>query len=346
MVSEALTQVTMGLEAEAIATMGQALTLTKSLFASEGRTLEDISAYQMTLLNAGNLHCTIFKSAKKEGRVDANALQKALECYYTTLVVHRRIRKDIFRRCLTQLVDLFTNSFGEEGSIACENLFKLYPDVNKEMILGGLPTPIRVAAISFLIDVSASMLSRVSSTGSYRRIDATVDSMTNILKSEIKDGTYFSLSAFGNKFTRYIEPLRVGEKNRHTILERILEIPSITRERRTHFWAALVELATEMKTAPLRFNERPWIVALTDGGDNDSRREFTPERAKMALEEAGVTLIVVAVDMGQEYVDLLRRAVVEKPNYVIGTDSSNLSAAFQEGFRIADSGGDAVMESL
>ena len=337
----------MGFEAEAIDSLTQALSLTNDLFGRKGRTLEDISAYQMTLLNTGTVYYMVFKRAKKDGRVDVNALQKALEYFYLTLVVHGRIRKDIITRCLRQLVDLFTNHFGEAGIAASEKLLNLYPDWSEVIQIGAGGK--KTAAISFLIDVSASMLAKADDPkgrGRRRRIDATVDTMCAIFDSEIENNAYFSVSLFGQGYTPLIGPLRVSDESRPQIVKDIKEIPRRTNERRTYFWAAIMSLAASLKNAQLKHYEERWIVALTDGGDNDSRSDFTPKKAKEALKEAGVTLIVVAVDMDQTYIDLLTRDVVLKPSYVIGTDSRNLAAALQKGFRIADSGGDAVMESL
>lgn len=335
--STAVTQADMGQLETAVKSITEAEKVAEALFKNDSSDA-NIASYQMVLLNAGIIYKSKFYNTKQQKSLDADALKKALGYLYLTLSVARRIRKDIIIRCLRALTDLYTQNFGAVGYEACERLSTMYPDFAEYC------SPSRGTAVNFLIDVSASMNTRIKGTH-MRRIEATVSTLIRILREHIADGESFSLSTFGHLYTTVVAPCIMGPKNRIPINTQIAEITAT--ENRTFFWSALMQLASETEKATSNYGKDKWIVALTDGGDNDRRsHEYTVHKAKAALAAARVKLIVVAVDVDEIDVRNMRDNLVEKPEYVLGVDSEHIMDALEKGFRMADSGGEAVMESL
>ncbi|MHA2504498.1 MAG: VWA domain-containing protein, partial [Candidatus Kariarchaeaceae archaeon] len=145
-----------------------------------------------------------------------------------------------------------------------------------------LSTTTRVKEVTFVLDYSGSMAGK--------RIISAVAGMRNIFKDQIGDRDTVSIISFDSE-SRILVPPKVKGEN---IREYMLTFDNLNRPYgATAMYDALGEAFNDFLNRPSSSTQ--WIICLTDGDDNSSRR-YNPSLVKdMARRSVGVNLVIIGV---------------------------------------------------
>jgi uncharacterized protein YegL len=293
---------------------------------------KNIRAIQHSHMNLGvhYYHCAsnAAVSGRGNGSTDMRVLELALNQFYTALTVSDRIQKTVQMTCLLTLEEIFQKYYkGDVGDLALIKLYSMYPELQN-----------RHATINFVIDVSPSM--------SGRRIKSCEDTLLDIVQHKMHSGSGLSVTAFATDIIPMIPFCRLDSRNLPGVLDTLRVLQSMTTRGRTHFYKTLLHVGAQLMRQDL---PQRWIVALTDGEDNEMNGGASrlPE-TKQFFVTNDIKLIIIAVGLGSNRNTLEKlRGLATKPSYFIeaGSDSHQITEALQSGFAMATSG-NVVMESL
>lgn len=256
--------------------------------------------------------------------------QRLMECalnqFYYTLGMSSRVPKTVQATCVITLVEIYTHYYGEVGAVATDTLQKMFPTINTAGTSG--------LDINFLIDVSGSMAGT--------RIKSCRDTLLNIVRDKMRNGDILSTSVFSNKYKTLIPRLTLNETNRNEVQSHIHSLPNVVGGT-TYFYNSLLRLAGEVNAAvPDREN---WIVALTDGEDNEHNTR--PQAVIDFCQANKVKMIIISVGVSDTNVLRVLRSLASEEKYFIKSSDSpeNITDALMTGFTMAASG-NVMMESL
>ena len=111
----------------------------------------------------------------------------------------------------------------------------------------------------------------------------------------------------------------------------------------TAFWDALVHASQVAAT----HSEVVWIIALTDGADQHSKRTF--DEAFDNLRGAGVNLIIIGIDLDDQYVPKMEQlcSITAMSTFINAAGGLEaLNAAFAKVAALISGGDGLAMESL
>ncbi|MHA1991604.1 MAG: tetratricopeptide repeat protein [Candidatus Hodarchaeales archaeon] len=139
-----------------------------------------------------------------------------------------------------------------------------------------------IKEITFILDYSGSMAGR--------RIRASVEGIIKIFTKQARDIDLVSLIIFHNNSETILEQT-LKKDNEKMILQKInsLSQPNGT----TAFYDALESGFRNFANNP-SFNQR-WMIVLTDGDDNSSKKATASSVAELAKKAVGVNLVIIGV---------------------------------------------------
>jgi uncharacterized protein YegL len=204
-------------------------------------------------------------------------LEMALNKLYITLLIADRLPMHVKRTCVLTMREIYNKYYGQVGAVACDKLAEMFPDVASG---GGS------LKINFLIDVSPSM------SGS--RIKSCMTTLVNIVNDKMRNGDIIKVNIFAREYDILIPETQLSKVNRDGVIGSLQTLPYLTNKGCTHFYKALTRMATEMAAAN-GINTTQWIVALTDGEDNE--RLTTYQHAKKTCDD-NIKVIMISVGLG------------------------------------------------
>jgi Mg-chelatase subunit ChlD len=254
-------------------------------------------------------------------------LEMALNKLYITLVISDRIPMHVKSTCVMTLREIYGKYHGEVGANACDKLDEMFPDVVKS---------VSNLDIHFLIDVSPSM--------SGPRIKSCESTLLNIVNDKMKNGDSITVNIFAREYNTLIATTRLSSANRGDVMSTLQTLRFLTNKGRTHFYSALSRMANELATANGTAREQ-WIVALTDGEDNEHMTTY--QQAKQMCEKLNVKVILISVGLESPSVLKVLKYLASEEKYFIKStdDPAAITDALGKGFEMAASG-NVMMESL
>jgi tetratricopeptide (TPR) repeat protein/uncharacterized protein YegL len=279
-----------------------------------------------TLLESNN-----YLASDHHVRLDDNSqrlVEMALNRLYITLLIADRIAVHVKRTCVVSLREIYAKYYGDVGSVACDKLNLMFPDVAS----GGSNS----LNINFLIDVSPSM--------SGRRIKSCEKTLVNIVNNKMKNGDVLAVNVFAKEYNTLIPVTQLSNSSRGGVIGALQTLPFLTNKGATYFYSALSRMATELAAENGTSNVQ-WIVALTDGEDNERRTTF--ESAKKTCTENNINVIMISVGLESPRVlGILKYLASEEKYFLKATDDpAAITGALSTGFDLAASG-NIMMESL
>lgn len=260
-------------------------------------------------------------------------IEKALSFYYYALTVCERVHKAVQIQCVLALAGIYKQEYGEVGAAAVLKLADMYPAHSADIssIAGG-----GVSNVNYLIDVSASMW------GS--RIKATVRVLNDIVQKRMKPGDKLTMDSFAKELKPVVSPTTLNAENVNSICTSIDGlIPSCTVGR-TYFYSALVELGGRLvaqnPTGP------HVVIALTDGEDNERRTTATDVKGFFVTHKIKLVIVSVGVDEPAVVASLQYLATSIDLYIKAQTDAASIVDALMQGFELATTSGNVVMEAF
>ncbi len=293
------------------------------------QTDENMAAMQFASMNLGTYHK---KRAEMlpPGPQRVLLIETALSHFYYALSVSDRIHKTVQTQCLVTLALIFKAEYGVVGEVAVERLTEMFPDAASSFGMGP-------STVNFLIDVSISMRGR--------RIASCEDTMVDIVRNKMHRGDVVGVHTFAADLNTLVPPTAIMPAVRDSIVANCERLKHTCTVGRTHFFKCLIEMGQMLLS--LKPGKGPiWLVALTDGEDNERKTSY--ETTKKFFVDNNISLIVVSVGIDDpKVVSILQYLATEEKYYIrAGDDPTSITNALQQGFSMAASGGNVVMEAL
>ena len=257
-------------------------------------------------------------------------LEMSLSKIYLTLCISDRIPMHVKQTCVTTLREIYGKYHGEVGALACAKLDEMFPDVQKS---GGKTT----VSINFLIDVSPSM--------SGKRIKSCEETLLNIVNNKLTSGDTILVNIFARDYDHLIPASLLSDANRKDVVASLQTLRHRTNKGATYFYSSLSRMAKELASANGTAKEQ-WIVALTDGEDNE--RGTTYQNAKAVCTKLNIKIILISVGLEDDRVLKILKFLASEEKYFIKAtdDPAAITDALGKGFEMAASSGNVMMESL
>jgi tetratricopeptide (TPR) repeat protein len=203
-----------------------------------------------------------------------------------TLTLTKKIHINVRNQCMMALIDIYDEHFGEEGKIIAEKQ-------KKEMNFGSGAAK----NIIFVLDISGSM------SGS--RIITCRTSIMDIVTNHLGSTDTVSLYTFNNLIEKVFFKLPSTD---HDLIRNYVNNRTRTQSR-TAFYDAIFNAVSDMNEDVMD-NSNQWMVALTDGEDNCSKKSC--EFIESLVRVHKVNLIVITVGQLQTEDDI-RKIVGASP---------------------------------
>ena len=154
-----------------------------------------------------------------------------------------------------------------------------------------------------------------------------------------------AVNVFAHEYDILIPATRLTSVTRGEVISTLQTLPFRTNKGATFFYSALSRMANELATANGTATEQ-WIVALTDGEDNE--RKTLSSHAKRICEESNVKVIMITVGLEAPHLlEVLKYLASEEKYFLKSTDDpAAITDALGKGFDMAASSGNVMMESL
>ena len=174
------------------------------------------------------------------------------------------------------------------GLSSLKNIEELYRERGENSLADEIVSKIQTMArsskvkeVTFVIDTSGSMAGK--------RMNAARKGMIEIFKNQVGPRDTVRLIAFSNRVTEIIPPV-VKEGNERQIL---ITMNRLSNPRgATAFYDALGEAFMELDKTTQKDS---WLIALTDGDDNSSRKYNLSDLHRLAESSIGTNLVIIGV---------------------------------------------------
>ena len=255
-------------------------------------------------------------------------LELALDKLYVPLVISDRIPMHVKRTCVITIREIYQKYHGDVGMVACDKLDDMFPDIVRSSCC---------LNINLLIDVSPSM--------SGPRITSCEQTLLNIVDRKMRNGDVLTVNIFATAYDHLIPTTKLTTANRANVIDTLRTLRYRTNKGRTAFYSALSRMANELATQNGTGKEQ-WIVALTDGEDNE--RKTTYQEARRICDELNVKIILISVGLDAPHVIRVFQYLVPSDKYYIKStdDPVAITDALGKGFEMAASSGSVMMESF
>ena len=196
--------------------------------------------------------------------------------------------------------------------------------------------------VSLLLDISGSM--SLNSGPGVSRIQAAQANLLKVFDEHIYDVDTVGFLPFNHKVVaeQGFEPAKVQVMDRRVMRDSLMRGSSVAKGG-TAFWDALVHASQVAAT----HSEVVWIIALTDGADQHSKRTF--DEAFDNLRGAGVNLIIIGIDLDDQYVPKMEQlcSITAMSTFINAAGGLEaLNAAFAKVAALISGGDGLAMESL
>ena len=323
---------------EAHICFSSALEMADNQFAAQ-KDEKTLTCVQQASMNLGMFYYAHAKETLVEPSADSMAgienqdentrrlVEMALNKLYISLLIADRILTHVKRSCVVTLREIYTTYYGEVGAVACERLNAMFPDI---AYCGSN------LKVNFLIDVSPSM--------SGGRIKSCEKTLIDIVCNKMKNGDMIAVNVFAKEYNTLIPMTCLSGASRGGVIGTLQTLPYLTNKGSTFFYSALARMAKDLGAANGTATKQ-WIVALTDGEDNE--RVTTDEYAKRTCEENNISVIMISVGLEVPRVLAVLKYLASEEKYFLKStdDPAAITDALGKGFDMAASG-NIMMESL
>jgi len=217
------------------------------------------------------LHYQNMSKAERDQVNRQSFADRALQHFQCALQISNVADTSLQNQCLNGMIEIYQEFYGHEGNRLAELMKK---DLK-------FRSNIHVA---FALDVSGSM------AGS--QITTCREAILNSITNHLDDSDYVSLITFNNVSRTIFKNLKKGD-NLRNIQNHVNNNTQTSAT--TAFYNAIIDASKiiDENTIP---NGNQWIVALTDGNDNESRKNGnTPEYVRDFCRKKKINLIIITV---------------------------------------------------